>query len=137
MKAQSRPVGADACISPYNPLQTPYKNENARRFLGGHCSCDQLLSGLVSALSQTADLTGSGVLMDDTLALGRVDSRDSGFHNSVLISGVADDGSVCLLDHCFQVGLDDLVGHGLLLRLDNTILLRLNVRHSFHLLGSP
>ena len=42
-----------------------------------------------------------------------------------------------LIDNCFQVGLDDLVVQSLFLGLNNTILLRFNIRHSFHLLGSP
>ena len=47
--------------------------------------------------------------MDDTLALSRVDGRDSDLDDGLLVSSIAVDGSVCLLDHCFQVGLDGLV----------------------------
>ena len=75
--------------------------------------------------------------MDDTLALSRVDGRDSNHNDGLLDSRIAVDGSVCLLDHCFQVGLDDLIVQGLFLGLNNAILLRFNIRHSFHLLGSP
>ena len=80
-----------------------------------------LSSNLVGALRHAADFAGSSVLVDDTLALGRVDGRDSSFDSGVFVSSIAGDGSVCLLDHCFQVGLDGLVVHGLFLGLDNMI----------------
>ena len=75
--------------------------------------------------------------MDNTLALSRVDGRDSNLNDGLLVSSIAVDGSVCLLDNCFQVGLDDLIVQGLFLGLNNAILLRFNIRHSFHLLSSP
>ena len=105
---------------------------------GGHRSCDHLLSSnLVGALRHAADFAGSSVLVDDTLALGRVDGRDGGFDGGVFVSSIAGDGSVCLFDHCFQVGLDDLVVQRLFLGLDDAVFLRFDVRHSFHLLASP
>ena len=100
-------------------------------------SADLLRGGLVVTLGHAADLAGSGVLMDDTLALGRVNGGDSGLDDGGFVRSVAVDGSVCLLDHCFQVGLDGLIVQSLFLGLDNAVLLRFNVRHSFHLLGSP
>jgi len=95
------------------------------------------LCGLVVALSHAADLAGGSVLVNDTLVLGSVQSRNSDLDGGVLVLGIAVDGSVCLLDNCFQVGLDGLVVCSLFLGLSNAVFLRFNIRHSFHLLGLP
>ena len=81
------------------------------------------------------DLAASGVLLDDTLSASLVDRGNSSQDGCVLVSGIRIDGSVCLLDDCFQVGLNGLVVSLLCSSLRDTVLLRFDVRHSFHLLG--
>lgn len=90
---------------------------------------------LVCTLGHTADLARSGVLLDDTLSASLVDRGNSSQDGCVLVSGIRIDGSVCLLDDCFQVGLNGLVVSLLCSSLHDAVLLRFDVRHSFHLLG--
>ena len=102
----------------------------------GFCSSIKLRSSvLVSTLCHTADLAASGVLLDDTLSASLVDRGNSSQDGCVLVSGIRIDGSVCLLDDCFQVGLNGLVVSLLSCSLHDAVLLRFDVRHSFHLLG--
>ena len=45
------------------------------------------------------------------------------------VTGAGGNGGVCLLDDCFQVGLDRFVVQSLFFRLHHTVFLRLNIRH--------
>ncbi len=98
------------------PRNSCWKNKNPRigfpiqRFCSSvdHLICRK--SGvLVCTLGHTADLARSGVLLDDTLSASLVDRGNSSQDSCVLVSGFSIDGSVCLLDDCFQVGLNGLV----------------------------
>ena len=91
-------------------------------------SREGLLDGLVGALGHTADLAGRGVFLQHTLGAGLVDRGNSSQDSCVLVSGFGIDGSVCLLDDCFQVGLNGLVVRPLCGRLNNAVLLRFDVR---------
>ena len=72
-------------------------------------------AALLLRLAMRLILRAAVFLWMTPLLLADVDGRDSNLNDGLLVSSIAVDDSVCLLDHCFQVGLDDLVVQSLFL----------------------
>ena len=68
--------------------------------------------------------------MQNALARGLVDGGNGGDDSLVGVGGARGDGGLCLLDNCFQVGLDGLVVGGLFGGLTHTVFLGFNVWHN-------
>ena len=92
--------------------------------------CTRLKLHIVEGLCKLALLTGSGVLVDDSTSSSLVDLLYSSLVGGLSELSVAfSNSSLILLDIGLELGLEDLVLHGLRLGNDNTLLRTLDIRH--------
>ena len=100
-----RPAAGGARRSNARPGRKKAKQKTRRNPAGLCFRLEKSGVGLVRTLRHAADLAGGGVLVDHAFALRLGDGGNSHLDNGVLVSGIRGDGSVCLLDDCFQVDL--------------------------------
>ena len=95
----------------------------------------KLLRDLVQAQSHLALAVGCGVLVQQTTSGSLIDSLDSFLVSLIGLAAVAfDDSSIKILQLSLQCGLCGLVSSGLCLIDQNTLLCRLDIRQTKHLL---
>lgn len=87
---------------------------------------DQLL---VKGLSKSRLLSGSVVLVKNTLRASHIDLLDCGLDNGFLIVSVVSNSEISFLERGLEIRLNSLVSHSLSLVDSNSLLSRLDVWH--------